>query len=72
MDSFKVIATISASVSIKDNEYQSGEEVTQIATEELYKIIIDWMEHDIRPTIEYKYEMASEHFNNYEANKLTN
>jgi hypothetical protein len=70
MDSLKVTATISASVSIKDNK--SGEEVTQMATEELLKTIIDWLENDITPIIEFKYEMPSEYFNDFDANKLVN
>ena len=60
MDKMKVTAVLKASVLV--DEQDSGEEATMKATEALLEMIVEWIEDDVPPVVEFYYEADPQYF----------
>jgi hypothetical protein len=60
MQELKVTAVLKATVSVKESD--SGEEATTKATEALLEMIMEWIEDDVPPVVEFFYQAPPENY----------
>lgn len=60
MDKMKVTAVLKASVLVNDED--SGEEATMKATEALLESIMEWIDEDVPPVVEFYYEADPQYY----------